>query len=526
MPEIVLATLNAKYIHSAFGLRYLKANIGGLESRTEILEFDINTRPADIAEEILRHAPRILGLGVYIWNTAQTLSVIQILKKVRPDLVLVLGGPEVSYETEGQAIAALADYIICGEADHAFRELCEAIMGNKRPLPKVLQAPLPDLSSIRLPYGLYSDSDLAHRVVYVEASRGCPFSCEFCLSSVEVPVRQLPRAPLLSGLDRLLQRGATQLKFVDRTFNLSVESSLAILTFLRQRYRPGLFFHFEVVPDRLPAELKEAIAQFPPGALQLEAGVQTFNEDVARRISRRQNYTRLEENLKFLRSGTGAHVHADLIAGLPGESMESFAGGFDRLVALGPQEIQVGILKRLKGTPIIRHDAEWQMTYNPDPPFELLKNRDLKFQEVQQLKRFARFWDLVGNSGNFIETAPLLWRDGKSPYKEFSKLAAWCHHRFRRTDSIALVRLMEALHEYLTAETGLNAQESAAALWRDYQRAGRREKPEFLRAFALAEPVEARRMGSLPKRQARHLGLEANPAATCGSQKPEYGQSR
>ncbi len=162
----------------------------------------------------------------------------------------------------------------------------------------------------------------------------------------------------------LLDRGVKQFKFVDRTFNLNVNVSKAILEFFLTRYQPGHFFHFEMIPDRLPESLREIIAKFPPGALQFEVGIQTFNEEVAQLISRRQNYEKLADNFHFLRAETGVHIHADLIVGLPGETLESFAAGFDRLIALGPQEIQVGILKRLRGTPIVRHDAEWQMVYH------------------------------------------------------------------------------------------------------------------------------------------------------------------
>jgi radical SAM superfamily enzyme len=164
----------------------------------------------------------------------------------------------------------------------------------------------------------------------------------------------------------------------------------------------------------MPAALLEVLARFPPGGVQLEVGIQTFNEETARNISRRQNYAKLEHNLRFLRSQTGVHIHADLIAGLPGETLESFGHGFDRLLAMEPQEIQVGILKRLRGTPIVRHDREWGMQYSPHAPYEILCNRQMDFATLQRIRRFARFWDLLANSGRFTRTLPLLWSGGAS----------------------------------------------------------------------------------------------------------------
>ena len=284
--------------------------------------------------------------------------------------------------------------------------------GEASTIPKIIPAEPPDFSQIALPYDLYTDDDLAHRIIYVEASRGCPFTCEFCLSSLDIPVRQVPLEKILAELQRLLDRGLKQFKFVDRTFNLNVATSKTILEFFLARYQPGHFFHFEMIPDRLPESLREIIARFPPGALQFEVGIQTFNPEVAALISRRQDYDKLADNFHFLRRETGVHIHADLIVGLPGETVESFAAGFDRLIALGPQEIQVGILKRLRGTPIVRHDAEWRMIYNPHPPYEILQNKLIDFATMQRLRRFARYWDLVGNSGNFIESTPLIWRGG------------------------------------------------------------------------------------------------------------------
>ena len=200
MPDIVLTTLNAKYAHASFGLRYLMANLGDLRPRAAILEFDINQKPLDIVEAILARRPRIVGLGIYIWNAEQALRVVADLKRIQPDVTIVLGGPEVSHETDQQEIVALADFVITGEADIAFGELCEKLLEGRRPLTKIIPADLPEFApkspsvrpALALPYDLYDEQDIAHRVIYVEASRGCPFKCEFCLSSLDVPVRNVP----------------------------------------------------------------------------------------------------------------------------------------------------------------------------------------------------------------------------------------------------------------------------------------------------------------------------------------------
>ena len=522
MPDIVLTTLNAKFIHAAFGLRYLFANLGELQPRAVIAEFDINLRPLDIAEALLAREPKIIGFGIYIWNVGETTEVITAIKKIRPKIIIILGGPEVSYETEGQEIVRLADHVITGEADLKFEEVCRVLLNGRDELPlgpdepqrvpitlpKIIAAELPEFSRIALPYDFYTDADIAHRIVYVEASRGCPFTCEFCLSSLDIPVRQVPLDKFLEAMQRLIDRGLKQFKFVDRTFNLNIAASKALLEFFLARHQPGNFYHFEMIPDRLPAELREVIAKFPPGSLQFEVGIQTFNPEVGALISRRQNYERLADNFHFLRNETSVHIHADLIVGLPGETLEIFAAGFDQLIVLGPQEIQVGILKRLRGTPIIRHDAEWQMIYNAHPPYEILQNRLLNFATMQRLRRFARYWDLVGNSGNFIATVPLIWSNGASPFKSLLRFSDWLYAKIQRTDSIALARLMERLFEFLTHELALDTKLVAETFWQDCRRNGRRDAPNFMKGFLAEENRAASRERdrSLPKRQSRHVG--------------------
>jgi len=550
MSDIVLATLNAKYAHASFGLRYLLANLGELQSRAELVEFDISQRTVDLLEALLARRPRILGLGCYIWNIEPMTRLVADLKRLAPGICIVLGGPEVSHEAESLEIVALADHVITGEGDVAFRELCEQLldrdraMGDGRPgggtgansggqalvatpaesgqwaagadatsrpgrPPKWIAAKLPQFDQLVLPYGLYSDTDLAQRVVYVEASRGCPYECEFCLSALDIPVRQAPLGAFLASLEALLERGLRQFKFVDRTFNLNLKTSAAILEFFLERLRPGLFVHFEMIPDRLPTGLKDLVARFPPGALQFEVGIQTLNPEVATRISRRQDLAQTEANLRWLRSSTGVHVHADLIVGLPGETLESFGAGFDRLVGWNPQEIQVGLLKRLRGAPIARHTEAWGMIYSASPPYEVLQTSVISQPDMQRLRRFARYWDLVANSGNFVESTPLIWGAG-SPFEEFLAFSDWLYSAAGQTSGIALKRLSELLFVFLTQHRGLPPGSVAPSLWNDYQRGGKSDLPPHLRPHLPGvKPSRVRGPESAPvapRRQARHVG--------------------
>ncbi|MDA1016069.1 MAG: DUF4080 domain-containing protein, partial [Planctomycetota bacterium] len=289
----------------------------------------------------------------------------------------------------------------------------------------------------------------------------------------------------LGEMQTLLDRGARRFKFVDRTFNLNMRVSRRILEFFLERYTPDMFLHFEMFPDRLPESIRDVISEFPAGAMQFEVGVQTLNPDVSRLISRNQDVDRLEGNLRFLREDTGVHIHADLIVGLPGETIESFAEGFDRLVAMDPQEIQVGILKRLRGTPIIRHDDDRGMVYRSDPPYDILQNNLISATTMGRFRRFARFWDMIPNSGNFVSTTPLIWgRD--SPFAEFMALGDWLYQSEGRAYGISLIRLAELLFEYLIDVRGVEVEVVVQSILDDYHRGGRSDMPRFLRPY-LAE---------------------------------------
>lgn len=507
MPTIILSTLNARYSHASFGLRCLLANMQELQSQTVLLEFTINDSTTDMLAELLLHNPAVIGFGVYVWNVEPLTRLVRDLKQVRPAVQIVIGGPEVSYETGDQEIVRLADYVITGEADTAFRDLCRQLLSGTAPAERILHAALPPLHELQSPYDHYTAEDIAHRVIYVEASRGCPFTCEFCLSALDIPVRTFPLVPFLASLQSLLDRGLRRFKFVDRTFNLNLRISSAILEFFLERLTPDLFLHFELIPDRLPDPLREIILRFPPGMLQFEIGIQTFNTTAGELISRRQDNEAAERNLKWLRSETGVHVHADLIAGLPGEDIVSFGAGFDRLWRLRPQEIQVGLLKRLRGTPILRHDHEWQMIWSQQAPWELLSNRLVSFEQLQQIRRFARYWDLIGNSGNFPGGLRLLLERVASPFEEFLRFSEWLFAVEQRRHGIALVRIFERFFEFLTNHCFVSPQTAAEVLWCDYTRPGRRDRPAFLAAFVLpAPPPRSSEAARLPPRQQRHLG--------------------
>jgi len=499
MPTIVLTTLNARYIHASLGLRYLAANMGELEGDTEIMEFTLQNRAEEIVEALLAAQPRIIGFGVYIWNVSEITRVVALLKCVAPHITVVLGGPEVSYECDEQEVVRLANHVITGWGDISFAKLCRELLQQRPQAQKIIAGIQPPLSEIKLPYAYYSDSDIAHRTLYVEASRGCPFKCEFCLSSLDKTAWAFDLDRILDELDKLYQRGARQFKFVDRTFNLNIKDSVRILEFFLARLDDKLFVHFEVIPDHLPEQLKALIVRFPAGALQFEVGIQTLNPEVQALISRKQDTVKAEENLRWLRQESQAHIHVDLIIGLPGEDVASIADGFDRLIALKQQEIQVGVLKRLRGTPITRHTEAYAMRYSPYPPYAILATDRIDFSTMQRLVRFARYWDLVGNSGRFAKTLPLLL--AVSPFARFLTFSDWLYAATRKTHEIPLPQLFDLLFTGLTTALAVAPETARSAVEHDFLQSGSKEMPPFMRNEKNRN--RKTRAGNPAKRQAR-----------------------
>ena len=499
--SIILSTLNARYIHASLGLRYLLANMGDLRSQTRLIEFIINGRPVDIVESLLKNKPEIIGLGVYIWNVEETLQVVKLLKTVSPETIIILGGPEVTYETEQQEITSLVDYVITGQADLTFRDTCAKILNNKKPLEKIIRATLFKLNEINLPYTEYTGEDIRNRVVYVEASRGCPFKCEFCLSSLDKTVYPFELDLFLANMQQLFDRGVRSFKFIDRTFNLKINTSIKIMDFfLALMEKEKVYLHFELVPDHLPEKLKSVIQRFPEDSLQFEIGIQSLNPDIQVLISRKQDNNKVQQNMNWIRNNTRAHIHADLIIGLPTENVDRFARGFNELVKMNPHEIQVGILKRLRGTPIIRHTDEYDIRYSPTAPYEILSNNIIDFTMMQKLKRFSRYWDMIANSGRFKYSKAYLL--GNDPFNNFLALSNWLHAKTDQTHHIALPRLFSLLKQAMVEELKLDEDKTVNYLLKDFADSGIKGQPKFIsQQQNKLEKTEKRRSES---RQQRH----------------------
>lgn len=478
--DIVLLGINSRYSHTALGLRYIRANLKELRDNSLILERTINEDIYSIVEEVLSYHPKIVGIGTYIWNAINVKKVVSTIKKVSPQTIVVLGGPEVSYSPMRVDFSE-ADFIIKGEGEITFYEYSKMILSGVLPKTRTIQAVTPDVKKIKLPYNEYSDSDIKNRYIYVESSRGCPFHCEFCLSSLDKKVRYFDFEKIIYEFDKLWSRGVRSFKFIDRTFNLNIKFALKLMDYFLSK-KEEYSLHFEVVPDNFPNRLKEKLKEFPPHSLQLEIGLQSLNEEILENINRKMDIKKTKANIKFLKNETKAHLHLDLIIGLPGESLESFRNNLNELTSITTSEIQLGILKKLSGTPISRWDEKYEMRYSDDPPYEILQNSLIDFFTMQEMKRFVRFWDLIYNSGNFHKTKEYIWQDS-SVYDGFLKLSRWIYSQTQATYQISLMRLSELIFNYLTEYKKLDKKMIANSILNDIIRVEGRKVPGFLHEY-------------------------------------------
>lgn len=536
-PSIVLCTLNARYVHASLGLRCLLANMGDLRSRTVLREYTVARAPAEIVQDLLAllgppgpGQVQILGFGVYIWNATATAAVLSRLRAARPGLKIVLGGPEVSHELDTQPLCAWADHVITGWGELSFPKLCRALLHGPRPLMPVIAGEQPALDALALPYAEYTDTDLAQRVVYVEASRGCPFRCAFCLSALDKTAWAFALPRFLAALETLFQRGARNFKFVDRTFNLKIDAAVQILQFFLDRvHAAGLLVHFELIPDHLPERLQRLIARFPAGVLQFEVGVQTWDPAVQARIQRVQDNACTEQHLRWLVRHTQAHVHADLIFGLPGETLAGFGRGFDRLLALGPHEIQLGVLKRLRGAPLALTAPASGLVFDLDPPYAIKESADVSADELARFTRLARYWDLIGNSGRYPRTRALLFAPAwtTSPFLRLLDLSDWLWARTGATHRWTPEQLVDHLADYLCALPGADPAVVEQALLDDYLASGARGRPRCLRARLPpgATPVRQRPQATA-RRQRQHLAQSAGGLSGTAAPVPARVETR
>ena len=457
-PDILLVAVNARYSHCAYAARSLQANLGELAGAARILETDLDITPLQLATQIVETHPRIVGFSVYLWNVRLIEAAARILRATVPNLRLIAGGPEI---TAGYPHAALFDALVIGEGETAFRTLCQQHGQAQGPVPAVITSPPEDPATLALPYGLYTDTDIAQRTVYVESSRGCPYACEYC-TSADTGLRLIPPERLLPAFGELWHRGLRRVKFLDRSFNAPAAHAAAILDFFLSRATPDMRLHFEVNPDRLHESVASRVAAFPKGALHLEAGIQTLNPAIAAAIGRSADTATTLANLRFLTRQTGATVHADLIFGLPGEDEASFARGFNTLVSeCAPPEVQVNLLKGLPGTRLVRDAARRGLVFNTEPPYELLRSDAMDFGTLMRLQRFARCWELVHNRRRFPHAVRTLHAScGSDFYGAYQRLAARVHAGEGKLFAISLPRLAGYLRAELVETCGIGANEA------------------------------------------------------------------
>lgn len=421
--KTILTTLNAKYIHSSLALRWLYvAN----KERFDIAykEFIIKDDIQKIAVELLASNPDVIGMGIYIWNVVQSMELASLLKNQKPELILLAGGPEVSYDPAFFLNYTSIDFIISGEGEFVLGELLTALTQNhshdhkniniesvshQHRINKITaKTNVTKLSVFPSPYIL--NEDLTNRIIYFETSRGCPYSCTYCLSSLEKGVRYFPLEFIFKNLEYLIINGVRQVKFLDRTFNLNHSHTCAIFDFLIERYKPGLTFQFEIVADLLTDELIDHLNEvLPPHYFRFEIGIQTTCEPTNRAVKRKQNFKILASHIRKLIEGQKVELHLDLIAGLPLETFDRFKKSFDDVFALGAKEVQLGFLKMLRGTSI-RHEASvFGYQYNPQAPYEINRNDCLSPEDIKRLHTAERALELFWNSGKFKNTMRMLF---------------------------------------------------------------------------------------------------------------------
>ena len=425
--KILLVAINAKYIHSNPAVLSLKACAGGYASHVEIVEFTINQSGSYILQEIYKKRPDVLAFSCYIWNYRIIDSIIHDIHKILPGVDIWAGGPEVSYDPQEIIDKWQLRGVMTGPGEGVFRRLSASYVEKiSDELPGILDGNgVNRLSLNEIPF-YYSDlKNYENRIIYYESSRGCPFSCSYCLSSIDKTMDFLPVDRVCRELDFFLEKNVPQVKFVDRTFNCKKDHALPILRHILEHDNGITNFHFEIAADLLDEDYFALLEKLRPGAVQLEIGVQSVNERTICEIRRKMDFDRVAAAVERIAAFKNIHVHLDLIAGLPYEDIRSFQKSFDAVYALLPENLQLGFLKVLKGSDIEKKAAEYEIQYTAFPPYEVLSTKWLSYQDVCHLKQIEEVLEIYYNSGQFCNSLEYLSSYFDTPYEMYEYIAAW-----------------------------------------------------------------------------------------------------
>lgn len=512
--KYLLVAVNAKYIHSNPAVYSLRAYAGEkYGEHIELAEYTINQRTEDILADIYQRKPDAIGFSCYIWNIRMIRELLAELPKVLEHTELWLGGPEVSYDAPGMLIQfPHLKGIIVGEGEATFRELMAYYVEGDRSLSEIAGLYLPEgftpmrplLSMDELPF-LYGDLEqFQNRIIYYESARGCPYSCSYCLSSIDKRVRLRSVELVQKELQFFLDKKVPQVKFVDRTFNCVHEHAMAIWKYISEHDNGVTNFHFEISADILRPEEIALLNQMRPGLVQLEIGVQSTNPDTISAIDRVMNVERLEQIVASIRRGKNIHQHLDLIAGLPGEDYNSFRNSFDRVYGMKPDQLQLGFLKVLKGSPMEERAGDYELVYTSQPPYEVLKTKWLSYEEVLRLKQVEEMVELYYNSNQFRYTLAVLEKDFPGPFAMFEQMAAYYREKGYFLNSPARAYRYQVLYDFaLSVSPGRKELYRELLVFDLYLREKVKSRPEFAgetgedekeyqRAFYLREEREHR----------------------------------
>ncbi|KGA96226.1 Fe-S oxidoreductase [Alkalihalobacillus alcalophilus ATCC 27647 = CGMCC 1.3604] len=491
--NIILSTLNAKYIHTSLSIRYLKA-YAEPDYDVQLAEYTINDPVINIASDLIQKKPKIIGFSCYIWNIEETIKVVEILKKVDPSIVIVLGGPEVTYDTKyWMERLHNVDIIIIGEGEQTFKQLLDELHHDRqfnriggiayrttdneiKINPQSNKVNLKDLPS---PFRFEEDKEsLSKRVVYIETSRGCPFSCQFCLSSIEVGVRYFDREKIKDDIRYLMQNGAKTIKFVDRTFNISRSYAMEMFQFLIDEHLPGTVFQFEITADIMRPEVIQFLNDnAPKGLFRFEIGVQSTNDHTNELVKRKQNFDKLTRTVTMVRDGGKIDQHLDLIAGLPDEDYDSFKKTFNDVFALRPEELQLGFLKMLRGTGLRINAKQYGYVYMDHSPYEIVKNNVLSFDDMIRIKQVEDVLEKYWNNHRMDETIHFLVKNTfNTPFDFFQEFGSFWDKQGWSRIGHQLEDLFKRLEQFLEYKEIKDLEVIKALMKYDYLR-NHKQKP-------------------------------------------------